>query len=77
MTISFQELQSLGELFDESANRSFSLPARAYIIDNYQITTHNIYSSHIAPAGKTENSAHSIVDAAVQDHAVHHFMVFI
>ena len=39
-------------------------------IDNYRVHTHGIYSSHIAPAGKTENSAYDTNDAAVQDHAV-------
>ena len=39
-------------------------------IDNYRVKTHGIYSSHISPAGKTENSAYSTEDAAVQDHAV-------
>jgi choline monooxygenase len=39
-------------------------------IDNYRVTTHGSYSSHIAPAGKSENSAYSVEDAAVQDHAV-------
>ncbi len=39
-------------------------------MDNYTVTTHGIYSSHIAPAGKNENSAYSVEDASVQDHAV-------
>jgi len=39
-------------------------------IDNYTVTTHGIYSSHISPAGKSENSAYSVEDAQVQDHAV-------
>ncbi len=39
-------------------------------IDNYTVTTHGIYSSHIAPAGKSDNSAYGVEDAAVQDHAV-------
>ncbi|MCK6627374.1 MAG: ring-hydroxylating oxygenase subunit alpha [Anaerolineae bacterium] len=37
---------------------------------NYLVTTHGIYSSHIAPAGKTNNSAYSVAGASVQDHAV-------
>jgi carnitine monooxygenase subunit len=37
---------------------------------NYLVTTHGIYSSHIAPAGKTNNSAYSVEGASVQDHAV-------
>ena len=39
-------------------------------MDNYRVTTHGIYSSHIAPAGKQENSAYSVEEASVQDHAV-------
>jgi choline monooxygenase len=39
-------------------------------IDNYRVTTHGIYSSHIAPAGKSENSAYNVAGATVQDHAV-------
>jgi choline monooxygenase len=39
-------------------------------MDNYRVTTHGIYSSHIAPAGKTNNSAYDVADASVQDHAV-------
>ncbi len=39
-------------------------------MDNYLVTTQGIYSSHIAPAGKTENSAYGVENAAVQDHAV-------
>ncbi|MEM8857233.1 MAG: ring-hydroxylating oxygenase subunit alpha [Chloroflexota bacterium] len=39
-------------------------------IENYRVKTHGIYSSHISPAGKTESSAYSVEDAAVQDHAV-------
>ena len=39
-------------------------------MDNYTVTTHGIYSSHIAPAGKSENSAYSVDEASVQDHAV-------
>ncbi|MEM7117038.1 MAG: SRPBCC family protein [Chloroflexota bacterium] len=39
-------------------------------MDNYRVTTHGIYSSHIAPAGKSENSAYSVEKASVQDHAV-------
>lgn len=39
-------------------------------IDNYRVTTHGIYSSHIAPAGRNENSAYTVTGATVQDHAV-------
>lgn len=39
-------------------------------MDNYLVTTHGIYSSHIAPAGRSENSAYSVDAASVQDHAV-------
>jgi len=39
-------------------------------IDNYKVKTHGIYSSHIAPAGKTDNTAYAIDGADVTDHAV-------
>ncbi len=39
-------------------------------MDSYQITTHNIYSSHMAKAGLTANNAYSVDNASVTDHAV-------
>ena len=40
-------------------------------MDNYTVTTHGLYSSHMAPAGaNTANTAYSVEDAEVQDHAV-------
>ncbi|MEM7563683.1 MAG: ring-hydroxylating oxygenase subunit alpha [Pseudomonadota bacterium] len=36
----------------------------------YQVKTHGIYSSHMAKAKLGENSAYSIADATVTDHAV-------
>lgn len=39
-------------------------------MDTYKVTTHGIYSSHMAEAGKTGNSAYSVKDATVTDHAV-------
>ncbi len=39
-------------------------------MDNYIVTTHGIYSSHMAPAGKSENSAYNVEEASIQDHAV-------
>lgn len=39
-------------------------------MDTYEVTTHGIYSSHMAEAGKTANSAYSVEDATVTDHAV-------
>ena len=39
-------------------------------MNTYKVTTHGIYSSHMAEAGKTVNSAYNVDDAAVQDHAV-------
>ena len=39
-------------------------------MDTYRVTTHSIYSSHMAEAGKTTNSAYSVADATVKDHAV-------
>ena len=39
-------------------------------MDTYKVTTHGIYSSHMAEAGKTTNSAYSVKNATVKDHAV-------
>jgi phenylpropionate dioxygenase-like ring-hydroxylating dioxygenase large terminal subunit len=39
-------------------------------MDNYRVTTHGIYSSHIAPAGKQANTAYNVGEASVHDHAV-------
>ncbi len=39
-------------------------------MDTYKVTTHGIYSSHMAEAGKTGNSAYSVENATVKDHAV-------
>jgi len=39
-------------------------------MDTYKVTTHGIYSSHMAKAGRSENSAYSVSDASVQEHAV-------
>ena len=39
-------------------------------MDTYTVTTHGIYSSHMAEAGKTENSAYDVSDATVTEHAV-------
>lgn len=39
-------------------------------MDTYQVTTHGIYSSHMAEAGKSTNSAYDVSDATVTDHAV-------
>ncbi len=39
-------------------------------MDSYQVTTHNIYSSQLAKAGLTANSAYSVDNASVTDHAV-------
>lgn len=39
-------------------------------MDTYKVTTHGIYSSHMAEAGKTDNSAYDVSDATVTDHAV-------
>jgi len=39
-------------------------------MDTYRVTTHGIYSSHMAEAGKTTNAAYSIEGATVKDHAV-------
>jgi len=39
-------------------------------MDTYKVTTHGIYSSHMAEAGKTVNAAYSVEGATVTDHAV-------
>ena len=39
-------------------------------MDTYKVTTHDIYSSHMAEAGKSDNSAYDVSDATVTDHAV-------
>ena len=39
-------------------------------MDTYKVTTHGIYSSHMAEAGKTANAAYSVEGATVTDHAV-------
>ncbi|NNF53919.1 MAG: Rieske 2Fe-2S domain-containing protein [Acidimicrobiales bacterium] len=39
-------------------------------MDTYKVTTHGIYSSHIAEAGKSQNTAYDVSDATVTDHAV-------
>ena len=39
-------------------------------MDTYRVTTHGIYSSHMAEAGKTANQAWSVDQATVKDHAV-------
>jgi phenylpropionate dioxygenase-like ring-hydroxylating dioxygenase large terminal subunit len=39
-------------------------------MDTYTVTTHGIYSSHMAQAGKTANTAYDVSGATVTDHAV-------
>lgn len=39
-------------------------------MDTYEVTTHGIYSSHMAEAGKTDNTAYDVSEATVTDHAV-------
>ncbi|MEW9527584.1 SRPBCC family protein [Microbispora sp. NPDC049125] len=39
-------------------------------MNTYKVTTYGIYSSHMAQAGKTENSAYDVSDATVTEHAV-------
>jgi carnitine monooxygenase subunit len=39
-------------------------------MDTYKVKTHGIYSSHMAKARIGENSAYSLADATVTDHAV-------
>lgn len=39
-------------------------------MDTYKVTTHGIYSSHMADAGNTPNSAYDVSAATVKTHAV-------
>ena len=39
-------------------------------MESYKVTTHGIYSSHMARAGLQENTAYDVSEAAVTDHAV-------
>ncbi|MEM9011075.1 MAG: ring-hydroxylating oxygenase subunit alpha [Pseudomonadota bacterium] len=39
-------------------------------MDTYKVTTHGIWSSHMADAGKTANSAYDVSNATVKTHAV-------
>lgn len=39
-------------------------------MSTYRVTTYGIYSSHMAQAGKTENSAYDVSGATVTEHAV-------
>ncbi|MEL6288548.1 MAG: ring-hydroxylating oxygenase subunit alpha [Pseudomonadota bacterium] len=39
-------------------------------MDTYKVTTHGIYSSHMAKAAAGENTAYSVEGATVDDHAV-------
>ncbi|WP_170555959.1 ring-hydroxylating oxygenase subunit alpha [Ruegeria conchae] len=39
-------------------------------MDTYKVTTHGIYSSHMADAGNTTNSAYDVSNATVKTHAV-------
>lgn len=39
-------------------------------MDTYKVTTHGIYSSHMADAGTSDNTAYSVENATVRTHAV-------
>lgn len=39
-------------------------------MDTYKVTTHGMYSSHMADAGQNDNSAYDVSNAAVKTHAV-------
>ncbi|MEZ5924625.1 MAG: ring-hydroxylating oxygenase subunit alpha [Hyphomicrobiaceae bacterium] len=39
-------------------------------MDTYKVTTHGIYSSHMAKAGRAANTAYAVEGATVTDHAV-------
>ncbi len=41
-------------------------------MSSYKVTTHDIYSSHMANAGNTDNNAYSVDNASVTVHAVWH-----
>jgi choline monooxygenase len=41
-------------------------------MDTYKVTTHGIYSSHMAKAGRGANTAYAVNGATVTDHAVWH-----
>ena len=39
-------------------------------MDTYRVTTHGIWSSHMARAGRRDNRAYAVAEASVTDHAV-------
>ncbi len=39
-------------------------------MDTYRVTTHGMYSSHMAEAGKSANNAYPVSNATVREHAV-------
>ena len=39
-------------------------------MDTYKVTTHGIWSSHMARAGRRQNRAYGVAEASVTDHAV-------
>ena len=39
-------------------------------MDTYKVTTHGIWSSHMAKAGRAQNQAYGVGEASVTDHAV-------
>ncbi len=39
-------------------------------MDTYEVSTHGIWSSHMAEAGRSDNTAYPVDDATVTDHAV-------
>jgi len=39
-------------------------------MDTYKVTTHGIYSSHMAKAGRSDNQAYGVEGASVTDHSV-------
>ena len=41
-------------------------------MDTYKVTTHGIWSSHMAKAGRGDNKAYAVEEASVTDHAVWH-----
>ncbi|HUW16215.1 MAG TPA: SRPBCC family protein [Actinomycetes bacterium] len=64
--------KNLVDNFLECYHCHIAHPAFVSLVDmsTYQVTTHGIYSSHMAKAGTTENAAYDVTEATVREHAV-------
>jgi len=64
--------KNLVDNFLECYHCHIAHPAFVSLVDmsTYQVTTHGIYSSHMAKAGTTENAAYDVAEATVREHAV-------